>query len=178
MRMEAAYSATTMDNGRRAFLAAPAMNTDLTLEAIDRRHTSREAAMYTRNNSPRRMRRFTLGAVLAVLALFLTPALLGQQSVAAGNAALTPRMEQRAAAPQAAPASLAPATAAQDGATQAPAAFSDALATAPAGAQCNVAAHSCSVPSAGDVQALNAGETAVAYGFTQALRGPGHNERM
>lgn len=176
MRMEAAYSATTMDCGRRAFLAAPAMNTELTLEAIDRRHASREAAMYTGNNSPRRMRRYTLGAALAVLALFLTPALLEQQS-AAGRAPLAPRIEQRAAAPQAAPEVLGPASAAQDGAVQAPAAFSDALAAAPAGAQCNVAAHACSVP-ADNAQALSSGETSVAYGFSQSLRGGAHNERL
>ncbi|MBD5627494.1 MAG: hypothetical protein HDQ90_08485 [Desulfovibrio sp.] len=175
--MDAAYSATTMDTGRRAFLAAPAMNTDLTLEAIDRKHARREGAMYTSNDSPRRMRRYTLGAALALLALFLTPALLGQQSVA-GHAALTPRIEQRAAAPQPAPAPLAPASAAQDGATQAPAAFSDALATAPAGAQCNMQAHSCSVPTTAGVQPLNPGETAVAFGFSQTLRAASHNERL
>ena len=178
MRMDAAYSATTMDTGRRAFLAAPAMNTDLTLEAIDRKHARREGAMYTSNDSPRRMRRYTLGAALAVLALFLTPALLDQQTVAAGHAALTPRIEQRAAAPQTAPAALAPAAAAQDNATQAPAAFSDALAAAPAGAQCNMQAHSCSVPTAAGVQHLNPGETAVAFGFSQTLRGASHNERL
>ncbi|MDE7370617.1 MAG: hypothetical protein K2N07_02535 [Desulfovibrio sp.] len=176
--MDAAYSATTMENGRRAFLAAPAMNADLTLEAIDRKHARREGAMYTGNDASHRLRRYTLGAALAVLALFLTPALLGQQSVAAGHAALTPRIEQRAAAPQAAPAALAPATAAQDDATQAPAAFSDALAAAPAGAQCNMQAHSCSVPSAAGVQPLNPGETAVAFGFSQTMRGASHNERL
>ncbi|MBD5417296.1 MAG: hypothetical protein HDR50_06480 [Desulfovibrio sp.] len=178
MRMDAAYSATTMDTGRRAFLAAPAMNTDLTLEAIDRKHARREGAMFKSNDASRRLRRYTLGAALAVLALFLTPALLGQQSVAAGHAAMTPRIEQRAAAPQTAPAPLAPATAAQEDATQAPAAFSDALAAAPAGAQCNMEAHSCSVPSAAGVQALNPGETAVAFGFSQTMRGASHNERL
>ncbi|WP_165076422.1 MULTISPECIES: hypothetical protein [unclassified Desulfovibrio] len=176
--MEAAYSATMMENGRRAYLAAPAMNTDLTLEAIDRKHARREGAMYTSNDSPRRMRRYALGAALAVLALFLTPALLEQQSVAAGHAALMPRIEQRAAAPHTVPAALAPATTAQDGATQAPAAFSDALAAAPAGAQCNMQAHSCSVPTTAGVQALNPGETAVAFGFSQTLRGVSHNERL
>lgn len=178
MRMEAAYSAATMESGRRGFLAAPAMNTDLTLEAIDRRHARREGAMYSTGNSPHRMRRFTLGAALAALALLLTPALLGQQPAAAGHAALTPRIEQRAAAPQAAPAPLAPATAAQDGATQAPAAFSDALAAATAGAQCNMEAHSCSVPSAEGAQAVSSTETTVAFGFSQTLRSANHNERL
>lgn len=178
MRMEAAYSAATMESGRRGFLAAPAMNADLTLEAIDRKHARREGAMYSTSNSPSRMRRFTLGAALAALTLLLTPALLGQQSVAAGHAALTPRIEQRAAASQAAPAPLAPASAAQDGAVQAPAAFSDALAAAPAGAQCNVAAHTCGMPSADNAQALTAGETSVAFGFSRSLRGGAHNERL
>lgn len=181
MRMEAAYSAATMESGNRAFLAAPAMNTNLTLEAIDRRdrrHARREGAMYNTSNSPRRMRRFTLGAALAALALLLSPALLEQHSVEAAQPGLSPRIEQRAAAPQAAPAPLAPATAAQDGAAQAPAAFSDALAAAPAGAQCNMEAHSCSVPSADDAQALNSGETSVAFGFSQTLRSANPNQRL
>lgn len=178
MRMEAAYSAATMENGRRGFLAAPAMNTDLTLEAIDRKHASRESAMHSTDNPPRRMRRFTLGVALAALALLLTPALLEQHSVRAAQSGLTPRLEQRAAASQQAPAVLDPASAAQDGATQAPAAFSDALAAAPAGAQCNMEAHSCSVPSVEGAQALNSGETAVAFGFSQTLRSANHNERL
>ena len=163
MRMEAANSAVTMESGRRGFLAAPALNDNLTLEAIDRKHANREVPMYS-NNSPRRMRRFTLGAALAVLALLLTPALLGQQSVQAGQAALTPRLEQSAATAQTAP--------------QAPAAFSDALAAAPAGAQCSVEAHACSVPSADGAQALSSAETAVAYGFSQTPRSGAHNERL
>lgn len=179
MRMDAAYSADTMECGRRAFLAAPAMNTDLTLEAIDRKHARREGPMQNNNESPRRMRRFGLGLVFAALALFLTPALLEQQSVAAGHAAPAPRLEQRAAASTPAPAAIAPA--AQDEAAQAPAAFSDALAAAPAGAQCNMEAHSCSVPSAYGTQSFTSGtsgETAVAFGFSQTLRGAGHNERL
>lgn len=178
MRMEAAYSAATMESGRRGFLAAPAMNTDLTLEAIDRKHAGREAGMYSTGNSPRRLRGLGLGLVFAALALFLTPALLEQQPVAAGHAALTPRIEQRAAAPQAAPEALLPVSAKQDGATQAPAAFSDALAAAPAGAQCNMEAHACSVPAADNGESISSTETTVAFGFSQTLRGANHNERL
>ena len=125
------------------------------------------------NNSPRRMRRFTLGATLAVLALLLTPALLEQAPVEAG-----PVAAQSADAHKALPEALGPATSAQDGAAQAPAAFSDALAAAPAGAQCNMAAHACSVPSADNAQSLTTGETSVAFGFSQSLRSGAHSGRL
>ena len=128
--------------------------------------------MYS-NNSPRRMRRFTFGAVLAVLALLLTPALLGQAVVEAGPVAV-----HSAAATQGAPEALGPASAAQDGALHAPAAFSDALAAAPAGAQCNMSAHSCSVPSGDSGQSLTSGETSVAFGFSQSLRSGAHSGRL
>ena len=175
MRKEAAYSATSAGCIRRGFLAAPAMNDHTTLETIARQHDTREVIMFSGNDASRGMRRFGLGLVFAALALFMTPALLDQQSV---EAAPAPRLEQRAEAAQAAPEAVAPAAATEDGATQAPAAFSDALAAAPAGAQCSMEAHSCSVPSADGAQGLHSGETAVAFGFSQTLRGANHHERL
>lgn len=133
------------------------------------RHQSQEGNMYSGHIYSERpshtFRRFTLGVVLAVLALTFVPSLAGQYSAAVPQQVV----RESAAAP------VLPDAAAQESATQAPAAFSDALAAAPAGAQCSVEAHSCSVPPADGASALSANETAVAYGFSQVARSMRHN---
>ena len=112
-------------------------------------------------------RRFTLGVALVVLALTFAPSLVDQY-----QAPVTRTMASESAAP------ALPAAAVQESATQAPAAFSDALAAAPAGAQCNVAAHSCSAPAESGASAMSSSETALAYGFAQTSRSASHNPRM
>lgn len=143
---------------------------DETLTAHAERHESQEGHMYSGHIYSQRpthtFRRFTLGVVLAVLALTFVPSLVDQYAAAVPQQVV----RESAAAP------VLPDSAVQENATQAPAAFSDALAAAPAGAQCSVEAHSCSVPSADSEAALTSNnETAVAYGFTQAPRGASHN---
>lgn len=143
---------------------------DETMTATASRRQAREGHMMIYNERPTHpVRRFTLGVALAVLALILAPTLVDQYS---GNAPQVAR--ESAAAP------VAPGAAAPDGATLAPAPFSDALAAAPAGAQCSVGAHACTVPSAGNGGVLSSSnhETAVAYGFTQTTRSASHNQRM
>ena len=142
---------------------------DENMTADATRHESQEGHMYSGHIYSERpshtFRRFTLGVVLAVLALTFVPSLAGQYSAAVPQ----PVVRESAAAP------VLP-DAAQESATQAPAAFSDALAVAPAGAQCSVEAHSCSVPAAdGEAALTSSNETAVAYGFSQAARGANHN---
>lgn len=130
------------------------------------RHEPREGHMMLYNERPTHtVRRFTLGVALAVLAFLLAPTLVDQYSAQAAREVVR----------ESAPAPVAPEASAPDGATQAPAAFSDALAAAPAGAQCSVEAHSCGVPGADSEAALSSNETAVAYGFSQVARGASHN---
>ena len=140
---------------------------DETMTADATRHESQEGNMYSGHIYSERpthtFRRFTLGVVLAVLALTFVPSLAGQYSAA------VPQQVVRESA------AVLPDAAAQESATQSPAAFSDALAAAPAGAQCSVEAHSCSVPANDGASALSANETAVAYGFSQVARGASHN---
>lgn len=143
---------------------------DETLTAGAERHESREGHMYSGHiysESPTHtFRRLTFGVALAVLALTFVPSLVDQYSAAVPQQVV----RESAAAP------VLPDAAAQESAPQAPAAFSDALAAAPAGAQCSVEAHSCSVPAADSEAALTSNnETAVAYGFSQAPRGMSHN---
>ena len=142
---------------------------DETMTANATRHEPQEGHMYSGHIYSERpshtFRRFTLGVALAVLALTFVPSLAGQYSAAVPQQVV----RESAAAP------VLPDAAAQESATQAPAAFSDALAAAPAGAQCSVEAHSCSVPAADGASVLSANETAVAYGFSQAPRAMSHN---
>ena len=148
------------------------MTVDENMTADATRHESREDHMYSGHlyseRPTRTLRRFSLGVVLAVLALTFVPSLAGQYS------ASVPRQVVRESA--AAPAL--PDAAARESATQAPAAFSDALAAAPAGAQCSVEAHACTVPAGQDEAAMTANETALAYGFSQTSRGAGQHQRM
>ena len=140
------------------------LTNDENMTAGESRREAREGHMLYNERPTHTFRRFTLGVALAVLALTFAPSLVDQYSATA------PRQVVRESA--AAPAL--PDAAAQESATQAPAAFSDALAAAPAGAQCSVEAHSCGVPGKG-ASALGSAETAVAYGFSQAPRGANHN---
>lgn len=140
---------------------------NMTANAV--RHESREGHMYSGHIYSERpthtFRRFTLGVALAVLALTFVPSLVDQYSAAVPQQVV----RESAAAP------ALPDAAAQESATHAPSAFSDALAAAPAGAQCSMEAHSCSVPVADGASAMTPSETAVAYGFSQAPRGMSHN---
>lgn len=139
---------------------------DETMTATASRCQAREGHMMIYNERPTHpVCRFTLGVALAVLALILAPTLVDQYAGSAPQQVV----RESAAAP------LAP-----EGATQAPAAFSDALAAAPAGAQCSVEAHACTVPGAQSEAALssNNNETAVAYGFMRTTRGASYNQRM
>lgn len=143
---------------------------DENMTATAERHEPREGHMYSGHIYSERpthtFRRFALGVVLAVLALTFVPSLVDQYSATVAQ----PVVRESAAAP------ALPDAAAQEVATPAPAAFSDALAAAPAGAQCSVAAHSCSVPATDSEAALTSNnETAVAYGFSQAPRSMSHN---
>ena len=171
MRMEAAYH-TALNDSRTGLLAAPAMNDNRTLAAMGRQHLT--GPLYSGAPASSRLRRLTLGVAASALALFLTPVLpsmVDQQAVQLGVAQPLRVVGQSAAAPQAAPAAVAPASTAQGDTTRAPAAFSDALAAAPA--QCNVAAHECSAASDGDST-----RTVLAYRITQPQRGGQHHERM
>ena len=162
MRKEAATSPGLMNTDM--------MNDENMTDTASRRE-SREGHMYSGhiyNERPTHaIRRFTLGVALAVLGLMLAPTLVDQYSVQASQQVV----RESAAAP------ALPAAAAQEVAP-APAAFSDALAAAPAGAQCSVAAHSCSVPADDGASAMSSSETAVAYGFSQSARSANHNQRM
>lgn len=155
MRKEAAQS-----QGRNASTAHLIDDENMTLTA-SRRH-AREGHMYN-EGSTHPVRRLVLSVVLAALALTVAPTLVDQY------AAQAPRqvVRESAAAP------VAP-----EAATRAPAAFSDALAAAPAGAQCSVEAHACTVPGEGETALSTNNETAVAYGFTQTMRSASHNQRM
>lgn len=176
MRMEAAYH-TALSDSRRGTLAAPALNDNRTLTAMGRRSMAPEGPIYSGAPAAGRLRRLTLGVAAAALALFLTPvlpSLVDPQAVQLGVAQplhATGSIGQSAAAPQAAPAAVAPAASAQGDATRAPAAFSDALAAAPA--QCSVTAHACSA-----APEKASARTALAYRAALAQRAGQHHERM
>ena len=178
MRMEAAYTALT--DSRRGPLAAPALNDNRTLAAMGRRHMAPAGSIYRAAPAAGRFRKLTLGLAAAALALFLTPVLpsmVDPQAVQLGVAQPLHAINNgsgasvQSAAPQAAPAAVAPASTAQEDANRAPAAFSDALAAAPA--QCSVTAHSCSAASDD-----GSARTALAYRAAQAQRAGQHHERM
>lgn len=178
MRMEAAYH-TAQNDSRRGLLAAPALNDNRTLAGMSGRRETPDGPLYTAAPSARGLRRFTLGVAAATLALMLTPVLpelVDQQAVQLGVAQPLRVMEQSAA--QAAPEAVAPASTAQEGVTRAPAAFSDALAAAPAGAQCSVEAHSCSVAADDGAQAASSSRTALAYRAAQTRHSGQHHERL
>ena len=174
MRMEAAY--TALNNSRRGTLAAPALNDNRTLAAMGSRHTAPEGPIYSSAPAAGRFRKLVLGVASAALALFLTPVLpsmVDPQAVQLGVAQplhATDVSVRSAAAPQAAPAAVVPASTAQEDANRAPAAFSDSLAAAPA--QCSVTSHSCSAAPDGSAR------TALAYRAAQAQRAGQHHERM
>ena len=172
MRMEAAY--TALNDSRRGILAAPALNDNRTLAAMGRRHLSPRGSIYGATPARGLLRRLVLGAGAAVFALFLLPVLpsmVDQEAVQLGVAQPLHVIGQSAAASQAAPAAVAPASPAQDDASRAPAAFSDALAAAPA--QCDVKAHSCSVASDD-----GSSRTVLAYRAAQSQRAGQHHERL
>lgn len=178
MRMEAAYHIAQNDS-RRGPLAAPALNDNRTLAGMSGRREAPEGPIYTAAPAARGLRRLSLGLAAAALALVLTPVLpelVDQQAVQLGVAQPLRVMEQSAA--QAAPEAVAPASPAREGVTRAPAAFSDALAAAPAGAQCSVEAHSCSVAADDGARAASSGGTALAYRASQTRRGGQHHERL
>lgn len=143
------------------------MLNDENMTATASRREAREGHMYSERPA-HTIRRFTLGVALAVLALTFVPTLVGQgvSGVPQGHV-----LRQVAGESVSAPVLAEPAV--QE--SRAPAAFSDALAAAPAGAQCSVEAHACTVPGAGSEAAMTSNETAVAYGFSQTPRSGVHN---
>ncbi|MBD5538945.1 MAG: hypothetical protein HDQ94_02960 [Desulfovibrio sp.] len=163
MRKEAANSPVRNSTGTNT------MMNDENMTVTAERHEPREGHMYNGHiytESPTHtFRRFALGAVLAILALTFAPSLVDQYSATVAQ----PVVRESAATP------ALPDAAAQEVATPAPAAFSDALAAAPAGAQCSVAAHSCSVPAGDGASAMSSSETSVAYGFSQSARNVSHS---
>lgn len=131
------------------------------------RHTREGFSMYSTRHA-HTIRRFTLGVALAVLALVSVPTLVDQHAATSASPVLRQLAGESVM-------TLPEATVQE---SPAPAAFSDALAAAPAGAQCNMAAHSCSVPATEGDAALSAHETTVAWGVTKAARSANHNQRM